>query len=104
MKLIETAYLTVGKNKKKVKCNFLWNTQFNRRLAVHEDIDNKKETTVSDVETGRRLFSIKTSIENVKEEEIAEGLESFIKHYTLDLILERFKELDVKKENNGKQE
>ena len=102
MKLTDAVYLTIGKNKKKVKCCFLWNTQFNRKLAVHEDVDSKKETTVSDVGTGRKLFSVKTNIENVKEEEIAEGLESFIKHYSLDLILEKFKELDAKKENNGK--
>ena len=78
----------------KVKCYKFFQTDFNRELAVHEHVDHKTLSTITDVVTGMRLCGINKEIKKVTPEDINQAIETFTKHFTLDGILHRFEELD----------
>ena len=83
----------------RVKCfKFKIKELGNRELAVHQDIDRKTFSTITDAKTGLRLCSVQKEVSKVTDKEIKEALNVFIKHFTLEEILKRFKELDEKDE------
>ena len=96
MKLTDscTIILDKGKNKKKIKCYKVFATDLNRYIAIHPNIDYKdKRTSITDIETGLKLFDIEKPFEETKQEEIDESMDNFIKHYTLEAIQARAKEI-----------
>ena len=67
-----------------------------RELAVHEDVDNKNRTSITDVQTGYGLRQFDKNIKEVTEKDIRDTLMEFIKHYTMEVIKNKFKEKDKK--------
>lgn len=103
MKLSDTCTIVLdrGKNKKKIKCYKVFATDLERYIAIHPDIDHKdKRTSITDAETGLKLLDIEKPITEVKQEEIDESINNFIKHYTLDAIKARAEELQNKETLN----
>ena len=98
METKETCKILLDKgNTQKVKCYKFFQTDLNRELAVHADSDHKFTTTnITDTITGLRLCSIPKEVSKVNEKDIDETLNNFIKHYTIDSIIEEFKRLDEK--------
>lgn len=95
MDLKDTCKVTLDKGTQKVKCHKFKIKEFkNRELAIHAHTDYKACSTVTDVQTGLRLFTIYKDISKVSDVDIKEGLNTFVKHFTLEEILKRFKELD----------
>lgn len=88
-----TVSLTKDK-KKPVKCHKFVCKPINRELMVHEDIDNKNHTSISDYITGYRLFGIPQKVDSVKSSDIVEQLKKFINHYTKEGIAEEFKRIE----------
>lgn len=80
--------------KKKIKCKKFYCKPIERFLMVHEDVDNKNLTNVSDFITGYRLFSLNTKCSQIKSEQIKERLAQFIKHFTTDGIAKEFKRVE----------
>ena len=96
MKLTDSCIIVLdkGKNKKKIKCYKVFATDLNRYIAIHPNIDHKdKRTSITDAETGLKLFDIDKPLEEIKQEEIDESMDNFIKHYTLEAIQARAEEL-----------
>ena len=81
-------------NTQKVKCYKFYQTDFKRELAVHEHADYKTLSAITDVKTGMKLCTISKEIKKVTAADIDEAITTFTKHFTLDGILYRFKELD----------
>lgn len=102
MEFKDNGTVTIEKNNtKKVKCWTFHCKPLNRTLIVHEDIDNKNCTSVSDSITGYRLVQIPIKSTSIKNEDIKERVKQFISHYTLPLIKEEFKRVeDLIAENN----
>ena len=95
MELKDTCKILLDKGTPlKVKCYKFQHKDFNRELAVHENSDHKTLTTITDVTSGMRLCGINKDVKHVTEADIKETLSTFTKHFTLDGILHRFKELD----------
>lgn len=84
---------------KKVKCFKFKVKELNREFAIHVNSNNKDISTVSDVITGCKAFNIKKKPEEVKQDEINQEMQAFIKHYTEKEILKKLKTIE---ENNGK--
>lgn len=82
-------------SKKKIKGFKLECPTINRTLIIHDDVDRRDSTTVSDFTTGYRLFSLPIKSSAIKMETITEKLEWFIKHYTVDAIREEFKRIEL---------
>ena len=95
MELTENCKVLLDKgNTQKVKCYKFFQTDFNRELAVHEHVDHKTLSTITDVKTGMRLCGINKEVKKVTAEDIDQAITMFIKHFSLDGILKRFEELD----------
>lgn len=95
MDLKETGTITVDKNQKqKIKCYRFYSENIDRTLILHEDVENKNYSSVSDDITGYRLFVLNQKASTVKPELIEERLNKFIKHFTLDSIREEFKRIE----------
>ena len=90
-------------NYKKVKGNSFFCNQLKRELIIHTDLDNSNFTSISDVNTGYRLFGFPHKIENVTENQINQKINDYIKHYTIDLINKEFQKIELinKKENEN---
>ena len=86
--------LLKNNKKQKVKCYKFFQKDIEREIAVHEDVENKNVTSITDVLTGLRLKQIHKEIRKVTEAEIEETLIKFIGHYTIDSIKSKFQELD----------
>ena len=78
----------------KVKCYKFFSPELERNLMIHEDIDAKKHSSVSDEITGYRLFSIPENIHSLKFEYVQEKLNKFIRHFTLEEIKKEFKKAE----------
>ena len=78
----------------KVKCYKFLHEELGRELAVHEDVENKNITSITDVLTGFRLCYIHKEINKVKDEDIDQTLNQFIRHYTIEDIKKKFKEIE----------
>lgn len=78
----------------KVKCYKFFQKELERELAVHEDVDNKSRTSITDIKTGFGLRQFNKEIKKVTETDINETLIEFIKHYTIEGIKDKFKEID----------
>ena len=78
----------------KVKCYKFFHKELGRELAVHEDVENKNITSISDVLTGLRFKQIHKEVKKVTEAEVEETLNKFIKHYTIEDIKKKFKEIE----------
>ena len=89
-------------NTQKVKCYKFFQTDFNRELAVHEHSDYKTLSTITDVKSGLKLCSIQKEIKKVTATDVDEALNTFMRHFTLDGILTRFKEIDENLVSNAK--
>lgn len=99
MEYKETAQITVEKgNKKKVKCYKFQCKPIHRELMVHEDIDNKNQTSVSDVITGYRLFTLPIKSTSIKPDDIKVRLKEFVRHFTKEGIAAEFKRIEEKLE------
>ena len=102
MEIKDKGSITLDKgNKKQIKCHKFQYKPMNRELMVHEDVDVKNCTSVSDSLTGFRLFKLSKDIEKVQPNDITEGLEKFVRHYTLegiDLEFRRIENLQSQKE------
>lgn len=97
MELKDKGIVTVEKgNKKQVKCHKFKCNPINRELMVHEDIDNKNHTSVSDCTTGYRLFGLPRKVSVIQSSDIIERLKQFINHYTKEGIAEEFKRIEDK--------
>jgi hypothetical protein len=93
----ETCKILLDKNNtQRVKCYKFFQTDFERELAVHEHVDHKNMSAITDVKTGMKLCNIPQEIKKVTVADINEAISTFTKHFTLDGILYRFKELDKK--------
>lgn len=87
--------ITIEKGKKKpVKCHKFTCKPINRELMIHEDIDNKNHSSVSDCITGYRLFTLPIKITAVKNSDVIERLKKFINHFTKEGIAEEFKRIE----------
>ena len=87
--------ITIEKGvKKPVKCYKFKCKPINRELMIHEDIDTKDCTSISDSVTGFRLFKLHKKINSVQLPEVEEGLTNFIRHYTIDGIDAEFKRIE----------
>ena len=90
----DTCKIILDKGTQKVKCfKFKAKELKNRELAVHTDVDHKTFSTITDIASGLRLCSIQKEI-RVTDSDIHIALDTFIRHYTLEEVLKRFKELD----------
>lgn len=99
----ENGTLTVDKgSKKKVKCYKFNCPEIKRTLIIHEDIDNKNHTSVSDFVTGYRLFSLPVKATAIKMESVQERLNWFIGHFTKDAIAEEFERIEKIINSTGK--
>lgn len=94
METKDTCKILLEKATQKVKCYKFISKEINRELALHEDVEDKNKSSVTDVVTGMRLFIIPNKVSNVKETDIKEGLTKFINHFTLDGIKSRVAELE----------
>ena len=90
--------------KKPVKCHKFTCNPIKRELMVHEDIDNKNRTSVSDYKTGYRLFGLPIKITSVKSSDVIDELKKFITHYTKEGIAEEFKRIEELQEEDAKNE
>lgn len=91
----ETFNVNLGGNKlKKVKGAPYFSNKLKRDLFVHADIDNDKHTSVSDVATGYRLFNLSQKYDKIKEEDIEQRIDEYIKHYTIPAIEEEFRRVE----------
>ena len=91
----DTCKIILDKGTQKVKCfKFKAKGLKNRELAVHTDVDHKTFSTITDIASGLRLCSIQKEISRVTDSDIHIALDTFIRHYTLEEVLKRFKELD----------
>lgn len=95
MEYKDTATITVEKgNKKKVKCYKFQCKPIQRELMVHEDIDFKNHTSVSDVITGYRLFSLPIKSNLIKPDDIKGRLKEFVRHFTKEGIRAEFQRIE----------
>lgn len=95
MELKDNCKVLLDNNKtQKVNCYLFKNKVIKRELALHVNIDYKSMSTISDVKTGYRLCGIPKEASKVKQEDINEALDTFIKHFTKEEIQKRFVELD----------
>lgn len=95
MELKDTSFIVIDNNKQqKVKCCVFYCKEFNRELIIHENIDNKSHTSVSDKKTGYRIFGLPIKPDKVKLEDLREPLEKFIKHFTMEAIIIEFKRIE----------
>ena len=95
METTDKGSITVEKgNKKQVKCHKFKCKPIDRELMVHEDVDNKNHTSVSDCITGYRLFGLPQKISSVKSSDVIEKLKWFINHFTKEGIAEEFKRIE----------
>lgn len=85
---------------KKVKYSSFFHPVLNREFAIHTDIDNPNYTSVSDIITGYRLFGFPVKIENVNENQINQKFESYIKHYTVELINKELEKIELEQKEN----
>lgn len=79
---------------KKVKCFKFTCKPIKRQLMVHEDTDKKGTTSISDVITGYRLFSLPVISQKVTPTHIKEALKKFVSHYTVEGIAAEFKRIE----------
>ena len=94
MELKETCKITLDKGAQKVKCCKFFQTDFERELAIHQNIDHKSITNITDVKSGRIVCKINKEVSKVTDKDVNEAVDNFIKHFTLEEILKRFEELD----------
>lgn len=81
-------------SKKKIKCHKVFCKPLNREVMIHENTDDKKQTTVSDFITGYRMFDIPIEPIYVEPSHVKEGFKNFVKHYTIEGIEEEFKRIE----------
>ena len=81
-------------NKFKVKCFKYYEPEIKRNLMIHEDVDTKNSSSVSDEVTGYRLFTINQNIHSLKMEQVQERMDKFIRHFTPEGIAEEFKRVE----------
>lgn len=95
MEIKETCKILLDKgNTQKIKCYKFFQTDIERELAIHEDVDNKNSTSITDTNTGLRLCKIPKEISKVTEQDIDLRLSEFIRHFTLEEVKKEFKRLD----------
>ena len=90
----KTFTVTLDKGTKKVKGAPYYSDKLNRNLFVHQDVDNNKNTSVSDEITGFRLFYFPEKYDKIKEEQLEEKIDEFIKHYSMPAIQEEFQRVE----------
>ena len=97
MKLEDTCKILLEKGKtQKIKCYRFFQTDMERELAVHPDIDHKGTTSITDTQTGLRLCSIPVEMSKVTDKDIDETLNKFIKHFTIEALKAEFTRLAEK--------
>ena len=95
MEYTEESFIVIDKTKrKKISCHKIKCKPLKRELIIHADIDNKNITNVSDLITGYKLISIPIEPNKIQLQDIKEGLEKFINHFTVESILEEFKKIE----------
>lgn len=95
MEIKDNGNITVDKlQKQKIKCHKFFCKEINRNLMLHEDIENKNYSSVSDEITGFRLFSLPQKVSQVKPEHIKDRMEKFIKHFTKEGIEKEFDRIE----------
>lgn len=103
----EDGTITIDKvKKKKVKCYKFHCKPLDRFLMVHEDLENKEHTTISDFSTGYKLFKVQTKPNKITPEELKDKLEKYINHFTVEGIQEEInrlqnQELELVKERSN---
>lgn len=101
MEFKDEGSITITKGaKKKIKCHKVFCKPLNREIMIHEDIDNKRSTTVSDCITGYRMFNIPIELHFVDKTHVRDGFKKFVNHYTLEGIQEEFKRIESIMKNN----
>ena len=83
----------LDKGTKTVKGTIYECKELNRKVAVHADVISKNKTTLTDLATGYKFLTLNTPVDKVKEQEITENLEKFLKHYGIKETLERLEYL-----------
>ena len=94
MDLKDSCTILLERATQKVKCYKFKDHTINRELALHEDLGDKNKSSVTDIKTGCRLFTLPHKVKDIKENDIREGLNKFINHYTVEAILSKVAELD----------
>lgn len=96
----DTCKILLDKGTQKVKCfKFRIKSLKNRELAVHQNVDHKTFSTITDVISGLRLCTIQKEISKITDKDIKEALDTFVRHFTLEEILKRFEELNEIEKN-----
>ena len=91
-------------NKKQVICHRFTCKDLNRELMIHENVDYKNHTSVSDCKTGYRLFGLPQAVSSVKPSDVEEALKAFITRYTIDGIAEEFKRIENMQQTQKKKD
>lgn len=94
MELKNRCKLLLDNGTKKVKCHIFLHKELNRELALHEDIDTRGTSSISDVKTGLRMCSRNVNISKITLTQVDEMVYNFIKRFTLEKINEEFERLD----------
>ena len=93
--LKDTCKIKLDKGTQKVKCfKFKMKELDKRELAIHQHVDYKTLSSITDVISGLKLCTIQKEINKVTQDDIKEAINTFIRHYTLEEVLKRFKELN----------
>lgn len=93
--LKDTCKLTLDKGSQRTKCfKFKVKELNNRELAAHQHVDYKGFSSITDVASGLKLCTVQKDISKITQDDIKEAVNTFIRHYTLEEVLKRLKELD----------
>ena len=90
--------VVLDKGTKTVKGTVYKCKELDRKVAVHADVVSKNKTTLTDLATGYKFLTLNTPVDKVKEQEIKESLDRFLKHYGIKETLERLTVLAAEKE------
>ena len=95
MELKDNGIVELEKGKKKqIKCHKFKCNPIKRELMVHEDVDNKNHTSISDYKTGYRLFGLTQKVSHIKPSDVTEKLKEYVKHFTVEGIAKEFKRIE----------
>ena len=81
--------IVLDKGTKTVKGASFEIPELERTVIVHEDPANKNKTNITDIITGYKFTTLNNPVGKVKEQEVREALDKFLKHYGVKETLER---------------
>ena len=85
--------VVLDKGTKTVKGTVYECKELNRTVAIHADVVSKNKTTLTDLATGYKFLTLNTPVDKIKEQEIKENLDKFLKHFGIKETLEKLEYL-----------